>query len=205
MTSVPLTTQRLYAYIVASPRRSLTSRLATMLGRADLPSRQEFAELRPATRVLIVALGAWIGMVVLATLLGVAWAEMSTTNFSAQSGAGVSASAGGETRSPVGFENILQRPLFSRSRQAPAAAAVAMAPSIPAAMQDQSVALKGVFISGGLAKAFMTSSQTPQGVWVQAEEDIAGWRLVAVEPDRVLLRAGSEKLVVPLSNSSGAK
>jgi hypothetical protein len=68
---------------------------------------------------------------------------------------------------------------------------------------DQNITLKGVFIGGGLAKAFLISSQNPLGVWVQPSEEIAGWRVVAVQPDQVQLSGQGENLIVPLSVGGG--
>jgi len=62
--------------------------------------------------------------------------------------------------------------------------------------------LKGVFINGASAKAFLTSTQNPLGVWVAVNEEIAGWRVVTIQPDQVLLDAQNEKLVIPLINGS---
>jgi hypothetical protein len=205
VTSLPLATQRLFAHIVRSPRRSIVSRLAVMLGRAELPGRRELAGLRPATRLLIVGLTAWIGLVGLVTVIAVASVEISAMSFPAWFGSRASASPSTEIRSAAGFENILLRPLFSRSRQAATQVTVsAPQPPLPATL-DQNITLKGVFISGALAKAFLTSAQNPLGVWVQVDEEVAGWRVVAVKPDQVLLDAQNENLVIPLSVRGGAK
>jgi hypothetical protein len=205
VTALPLATQRLFAHIVSSPRRSFASRAAMILGRAELPGRGELAALRPATRFLMVGLTVWIGLVGLATVLAVASVEMSTMSLPAWFGAPASASPSIEIRSAAGFENILQRPLFSRSRQA-AAPAVATLPSLPVPVTlDQNITLRGVFMNGALAKAFLTSAQNPLGVWVQANEEIAGWRVVAVQHDQVLLDAQNEKLVIPLAVNGRAK
>ena len=204
--SLALATPRLFAHIVSSPRRSFASRVAVILGRAELPGRGELAGLRPATRFLIVGLTVWIGLVGLATVIAVASVEMSTMNLPAWLGTRASASPSVETRSAAGFENILQRPLFSRSRQA-ASAKVPTMPSMPSlpVRLDQNITLKGVFMNGALAKAFLTTAQNPVGVWVQANEEIAGWRIVAVKQDQVLLDAQNEKLVIPLAVNGGAK
>jgi hypothetical protein len=107
-------------------------------------------------------------------------------------------------RSLAGFDNIVQRPLFSRNRQGVTVAAVpVLAPPPTASTLDQGVTVKGVFISGALAKAFMLSSQSPLGVWVQAGEEITGRRVVAVEPDHVTLDGQGEKLVVQLDAGGG--
>jgi hypothetical protein len=203
-TSLALATQRLFTHIVRSPRRSFASRVAVILGRAELPGRGELAGLRPATRFLIVGLTVWIGLVGFATVIAVASVEMSTMNLSAWLDARASASPSVETRSAAGFENILQRPLFSRSRQAASAKVPTMPPSLPVRL-DPNITLKGVFMNGALAKAFLTSAQNPVGVWVQANEEIAGWRVVAVKQDQVLLDAQNEKLVIPLAVNGGAK
>jgi hypothetical protein len=175
-----------------------------MLGRAELPSRWALDGLRPATRLLIVGLTAWIGLVGLVTVIAVASVAISTMSFPAWFGSRASASPSTEIRSAAGFENILLRPLFSRSRQAAVAPTVSASPSLPVTL-DQGITLKGVFINGAMAKAFLTSAQNPVGVWVQVDEEIAGWRVVAVKPDQVLLDAQNEKLVIPLSINGGAK
>jgi hypothetical protein len=202
--SLSLTARRSLARIASLPRRSFAPWIAVMLGRAELPGRAELAGLRPATRFLIVGLTVWIGLVGLATVIAVAAVEVSSLSPSAWFGARASASASTEIRSPAGFENILQRPLFSRSRQA-ATVAVSTTPASLPAVLDQSIALKGVFINGALAKAFLTSAQNPLGVWAQVNEEVAGWRVVAVKPDQVLLHGQNEKLVVPLSINGAAK
>ena len=60
------------------------------------------------------------------------------------------------------------------------------------------VALNGVFISDGVAKAFLITTQSPVGVWVQVNGQIDGWRVAAVTPEHVVLEGQSEKLTVPL-------
>jgi len=205
VTSLALATQRFLAHVVSSPRWSFQHRVAAMLGCAELPGRSELAGLRPLTRFLIIGLVAWIGLIALVTVLAVASVEMSAINFPSWLGARVSASSSREMRPPSSFENILQRPLFSRSRQAAAAAPVASLPSpspSPAPVLDPSIALKGVFINGASAKAFLTSAQNPLGGWFQINDEIAGWRIVAVKPDRIVLDGQNQKLTLPLSNSS---
>jgi hypothetical protein len=203
-----LAAQRLFASILNSMRHSSASRLGVMLARADFSGRRELAGLRPVTRLLIVGLTSWIGVVALTTVIAVVSVEMSTMSFPGWLDTRASASPGIEHRLNAGFEDILQRPLFSRSRQA-ASAVVSMPssqpPLPPLVIPDQNFILKGVYINGGLAKAFMTSAQNPIGVWVQTNEEIAGWRVVAVKPNQVLLDARNEKLVVQLSVNGSAK
>lgn len=195
------------ARLVGWPQRWTASWTAILLGRAELPGIGELAALRPATRALLAGLSGWIAMVGLVTLLAVAWVEISAMSLPEWLGASSPVIRGAERRRPASFENIVQRPLFSRSRQGLTLAPVPMPVPPPApSTLDQGVTLKGVFISGGLAKAFVLSSQNPLGVWVQAGEEIAGWRVAAVEPDRILLDGRvdgqGEKLIVPLHGGS---
>jgi hypothetical protein len=69
---------------------------------------------------------------------------------------------------------------------------------------EQDVTLKGVFISGPLAKAFLLSSQNPLGVWVKADEEIAGWKVVTIQPDQVILQGQGEMRIVQL-HAGGTK
>jgi hypothetical protein len=194
----------LLAHVVRA--RPVASRLAGLLGRQDFPGRAEFASLRPATRFLIIAMAAWIGLVGLANVLALAAVELSTMSAPAWFGARASSSPGSEVRPSARYESILQRPLFSRSRQAAAAdAGVVPPPPAASAPLDRGLTLKGVYINGTIAKAFLISAQNPLGVWVQVDEEIAGWRVVAVEPQQVLLNAQNERLEVALSAGSGTK
>jgi hypothetical protein len=176
-----------------------------LLGRADLPSRSEFAELRPATRVLITGLAAWIGLVGAVTVIAVISVEMSAVSVPAWLSTRGPASNGGATRAAASFENIVQRPLFSRNRQVVVAPEPASAPppALPTLTLDQGITLKGVFVNEGFAKAFLLTTQNPVGVWVQVNEEINGWRVAAVLPDQVVLEGQNQKLVVPLNVSGG--
>jgi hypothetical protein len=192
------------ARVFGWPQRWATSWTAALLGRPDLPGIGELAALRPATRVLIAGLSGWIALVGLVTLMAMVWVQVSAMSLPEWLGTSSPVTRGAGGRSPAGFDNIIQRPLFSRNRQGVTVAAVpVLAPPPTASTLDQGVTLKGVFISGALAKAFMLSSQSPLGVWIQAGQEIAGWRVVAVEPDRVILDGQDEKLVVQLHAGGG--
>jgi hypothetical protein len=194
--------RRVFAHVMNSSRHSLAHHLAATLGRASLPGRDELAALRPRTRLLMFGLVAWIGLVGLVTVVALASVEMSTIEFPTWFVARASTLAGNELQPKSGFENILQRPVFSRSRQGAAPAQIYVAaPSAPV-MLDRGLVLKGVLINGPLAKAFLTSAQNPLGTWVRTSEEIAGWRVVAVKPDQVVLDGRNEQLIIPLSNSS---
>jgi hypothetical protein len=200
----PLQPRTLLAGGVKSRGGEFVSRL---LARPDFPDRAEFARLRPAMRVLMAALAASIGLIVLATILAVAAVEMSALSVPGWFSARASASTRHEIRPSAGFEAILQRPLFSRSRQAASAAVISDTPPSPVAVTtlDPGIMLKGVYINGAMAKAFLISAQDPLGVWVEVDEEIVGWRVVAIKPDQVLLNSHNEELKVWLGVGGNAK
>jgi len=187
--------------MAGSPRQFVAARLAAMLGRTDLPSRSELTALRPATRVLILGFAAWIGLVGVMTLSAVISLELSTVTAPTWFGSRSPAAKASDARAATGFENIVQRPLFSRNRQGFVAAEPAAAPPPPMATLDSGMTLKGVFMSDGVAKAFLITTQNPLGVWVQLNGQIDGWRVAAVTPEHVVLEGQSEKLTVPLHAS----
>jgi hypothetical protein len=67
---------------------------------------------------------------------------------------------------------------------------------------EQDITLKGVFMNGALAKAFVLSPQNQLGVWVQAGEEISGWKVLGVQPGYVLLEGQGEKRTVQLHAGS---
>ncbi|WOH53709.1 hypothetical protein [Bradyrhizobium sp. sBnM-33] len=165
----------------------------------------ELRELRPATRALLAGLSGWIVLVFLITVAAVVSVEISAVTLPEWLSAPSSSARGAVARSPASFENIVQRPLFSRSRQGLTLASVPVAapPPTPSTL-DQDITLKGVFISGPLAKAFLLSSQNPLGAWVKADEELSGWKVVAVRPDQVILQGQGEKRIL-LLHAGGAK
>ncbi len=200
----PVATQGKLARLAGSSRRLAASGTAALLGRTEFPGFGELAALRPATRVLIAGLAGWIILVFVVSLAAVVSVEMSTISLPEWLGT-PSSSGGASARPPASFENIVRRPLFSRSRQGISQVSVPapVAPPPPPTL-DQGITLRGVFMSGPLAKAFLLSSQSPLGAWVQAGEEVAGWRVVAVKRDQVLLEGQGQRLIVPL-NVGGAK
>jgi len=201
MTSLAQMVQLRLSGMAGSPRQFVAARLAAMLGRTDLPSRSELTALRPATRVLILGFAAWIGLAGVMTLSAVISLELSTVTAPTWFGSRSPAAKASDARAATGFENIVQRPLFSRNRQGFVAAEPAAAPPPPMATLDSGMTLKGVFMSDGVAKAFLITTQNPLGVWVQVNGQIDGWRVAAVTPEHVVLEGQSEKLTVPLHAS----
>lgn len=202
MTSLAQMLQLRLSGVAGSPRLFVAARLAALLGRADLPSRSELTALRPATRVLILGLAAWIALVGVMTLSAVISLELSTVTAPAWFGSSGPAAKASGAHAAADFENIVQRPLFSRNRQGFVAAEPAAAlPPPPIATLDAGITLKGVFMSDGVAKAFLITAQNPVGVWVQVNGQIDGWRVAAVTPEQVVLEGQGEKLTVPLHAS----
>jgi len=196
-------TERLFgqtAYLKDLPAGLRMSRLyAALLGRKDLPKRSEFAQLRRGLQLMIIGLAGWVGLVVAATIVAVLSVEASIV--SAPAGLGTRASAAGavDAGSRAGFENISQRPLFSRSRTPVAVVLPVALPAPPPPLRDRDIKLKGVFIDGTITKAFLTSTESPFGSWVGLNGEIGGWRVEAVTPDQVVLNASDEKLIIPLT------
>jgi hypothetical protein len=202
MTSLAQMVQLRLSGLAGSPRQFAASRLAAMLGRADLPSRSELTALRPATRVLILGFAAWIGLACVVTISALISLELSTVTAPAWMGSRGPAAKASNARAASGFENIVQRPLFSRNRQGFVAAEPVAAAPPPMATLDSGLTLKGVFMSDGVAKAFLVSAQSPLGVWVEVNGQIDGWRVAAVTPEQVVLEGQGEKLTVPLHAGS---
>ena len=203
MTSLAQMVQLRLSGIAGSPRQFAAARLAAMLGRTDLPSRSELEQLRPATRVLIAGLAGWIALVGVITVGAMISLELSTVTAPAWFGASGPAGKASDARTTAGYENIVQRPLFSRNRQvfvAPQAVAPPPPPSMVATL-DPGMTLKGVFMNEGIAKAFLITAQHPLGTWVEVNGQIGGWRLAAVTPDHAVLEGQGEKLMLPLHAS----
>ena len=144
----------------------------------------------------MIGLVAWIAFVGLVTVIAILSIELSGSDFHAF-GLPASAATGSVQRSPADYATILQRPLFSRSRQAVTQILSAPAPA-PPLISDRNIALKGVFINGATAKAFLTSTQNPLGIWIENNGEIAGWRVVAISPDQVVINAQNENMVIQL-------
>jgi TM2 domain-containing membrane protein YozV len=200
----PVATQGRLASVAGSSQRFAASVTAALLGRTEFPGIGELAALRPATRVLIAGLSGLIILVILVSVAAVVSVEMSTITLPEWLGTPSSAPAGTAARPPANFENIVRRPLFSRSRQGMSQASVSMPvqPPPPSTL-DQDITLRGVFMSGPLAKAFLLSSQSPLGAWVQVDEEVAGWRVMAVQRDHVLLEGQGQRLIVQLNVGGG--
>jgi hypothetical protein len=174
--------------------------LARILGRQELPQRSEFAQLRPGLRLLIISLAGCVGLVAAVTVIAVLSVEVSTMSVPGWLAPRATSAATADPRSRTGFENnISQRPLFSRGRKVVAVAQPVAAAAPPPQLRDENLKLKGVFIDGTTAKAFVTSTETPFGSWVALNGVIGGWRIASVTPNQVELGANDEKRVLTLN------
>lgn len=189
--------------ITAGPRRVAVAKVAALLGRADLPAQADFFALRPATRVLMTGLAAWIGLVLVVGVVAACGVQL--FRFSTPAWLDIRGSAAGkaQTAAIARYDNIVQRPLFSRSRQAPSVAAPVVAAAPAPVAVDPGFILKGVFMSDGVAKAFLLTAQNPVGTWVEADGEIAGWRVVGIQPDQVVLDSANQRRAVPLNMTAG--
>jgi hypothetical protein len=168
----------------------------------QIPSPRELKSVAPLRRGLLLGLVVLTGLAVVAPIVGIISTELAIASQSALGGGG-RVPVGRENRGAGTYENILQRPLFSRSRQllavaAPTAVVDAPAPSTRM-MLDPSVALRGVFMNGERAKAFLTSSENPVGVWIALNEQWSGWRLSEVKPNEIVLVADGERQTLQLN------
>lgn len=163
----------------------------------------EFTRLQTLARVAVLALISWSGLAAAATACALITIERAARSAAAP-GRGISRVARLEHGNG---EAILQRPVFSRTRQA-MPPVLPQAPPPPAgpppALGDSGLRLTGVFINTPISKAFLTSAQKPVGSWVQPDEVFGGWKLVAVRPNEVEVESGGERVMVPFSTVRAA-
>lgn len=171
--------------------------LAAMLDVEPSRLRAELAAVAPQRRWLMAALAASI----VCSMAGTVAAILYLTSSSETAAAPAAQAVAQVEPAPAGsYDAIVMRPLFYRSRQP------ATAPADQSALPmvgDPQVTLRGIFINGDVAKAFMVSAESPAGVWRQAGEDIAGWRVAEIFSNRVVLEQRAQQLVVPLSYATG--
>ena len=51
-------------------------------------------------------------------------------------------------------------------------------------------------MNGGIAKAFLVSAQSPDGAWAQTNDEVAGWRVLEIQPNQVLLGGSGHRLAI---------
>lgn len=101
------------------------------------------------------------------------------------------------------FSEIDERPLFSPLRKPPKEAAPAnVALQAPPPVLD--LGLVGIVIGPNDRFAILKVSTSPGIHDVRIGEEIGGWKLVKLDADRMVLRAGERDLEMRLSPKSGA-
>ena len=168
--------------------------------------RTEFAASQPATKLLLGGLACWIGLVVVLTLLGGTVFEFSAWK-PGWNGAG-SVDASPARVAPKTYDNITQRPVFSRIRN-PSVPAPVQQPDAPqtqaASTLERGVVLKGVFMSAPTAKAFIISAHNPTGIWLQSGDQVGGWKVVNITPVEVQLQAPGDQMALQLDMTGGSR
>ena len=92
------------------------------------------------------------------------------------------------------FEDIVERPLFSRSRRPfvpPPAEVTETFPEIsePAqAVAEPQLSLKGVYIQGGVRRALILSTESP-AQWQSVGDDVSGWNITEIGANEITLEA----------------
>lgn len=174
--------------------------VALMLGADRRELESQIANVSPASRRLIIGLSTWIGIVSLSTAGGLIYVD-------APASIGVVAAGPHEPKvdrqSQKTFDAIVQRSLFSKTRQAATVAPFGATREPISGALDRSVGLKGVLINGNFAKAFLISGQSPVGVWRTIGDEFGGWRVEEISRDHVILASQNDRLTVPLSFAKG--
>lgn len=178
--------------------------IGRLFGFTDVAGTIEPVELRRTTRLLLTGLALWIVTVVAITLIAIASVEISTLDLSGWLTPKPAVDVASSVAPAKRYEDILRRPLFARSRQAASALPMPVALQLPPP-RDRAITLKGVYIDGKTAKAFLISQQSPLGAWVRAGQDIGDWKIVAIGPNQVELKAQNENLVILLGSRDAGK
>ncbi len=101
-------------------------------------------------------------------------------------------SSGGAAAIRLGADlsETLARPLFRPDRRPPPSAGTAPS-DVPAPVADVGAAAGDLVLAGVMhhgtkgSRALIRVAGKPAGVWVGAGETVGGWRVAAIEPDRV--------------------
>jgi hypothetical protein len=105
-----------------------------------------------------------------------------------------------QTTATVSHQEILVRPIFSRSRAPfvpPAPPAPKPAPP-PAAFTDPGFVLGGVMVNGTIKKAYLLQKTDKSGAWVDEGDDFVGWRVQSITTDAAKLQKETHVIEVLL-------
>ena len=109
------------------------------------------------------------------------------------------------------FSQSMTRPIFSRTRLPfkppqpvlPAPPPMPLPAIVPPRQAEEGIALLGIVLSGDTRRALLRLRAFPQGKWVTVGEEVNGWRLSEVAPDRVMLQAVGQSLQLKLYRDAG--
>lgn len=100
------------------------------------------------------------------------------------------------------YEDIVERPLFDRTRRPPAADADGSGAAGGAGGQDEvaaaNLSLAGVLLTRSRRVALLRIDNDPKVMHVAEGQQAGGWLIEEIQPDRVLLRRGESSGVVML-------
>jgi hypothetical protein len=98
-----------------------------------------------------------------------------------------------------------QRPPEPQLVSPPSEEAVPSAQPIIDVAPPEAVALQGVFIDDRQREALITSSNHPDGIWLNSGEDIDGWTIGRIETDRITLKSGKREVALTLYVDNSSK
>jgi hypothetical protein len=104
------------------------------------------------------------------------------------------------TTASVSYQEILARPIFSRSRApfVPPAPPTLKPASPPVAFTDPGFVLGGVMVNGLLKKAYLFQKTDKSGTWVGEGDDFIGWRVQSITTDAAKLQKETHVIEVHL-------
>jgi hypothetical protein len=108
------------------------------------------------------------------------------------------------------LHDTLGRPLFEKSRRPVEAPApppppppVLVAPAPPPSIDRNALSLLGVVASQGRAIALINRKATGQNVRVRVGDEVDGWTIISIEPQRVMIRHGDTQIALQLFRRKG--
>jgi hypothetical protein len=105
-----------------------------------------------------------------------------------------------QTTATVSYQEILGRPIFSRSRAPyvpPALSAPKPGPP-PVAFVDPRFVLGGVVVNGAVKKAYLFQKTNKSGAWVGEGDEFVGWRVQSITSDLAMLQKETHVVEVRL-------
>lgn len=97
---------------------------------------------------------------------------------------------------PETFAEVAERPLFSSSRRPIAAEASS------AVVQPLSASLAGIVISPSASSIIVMHGDPPTLMRLKEGDDLDGWSIRSIEPNRVVLRRGAEEQQLKLHDAA---